>query len=242
MLIREISLTYEDYLKAVKFALKLWFAGKAIGDWRAARRRDLGKYITDHASGKLAEIAFCRFLEANWNLKAEADFEVYPGARAIDKGDIACIEIDRAFKMPPPIDVKATKPGSEWAFVELREFKKRAYWIYVWILVDLPLAHLAKPVYEAVRNKNLAEIETSISQLADQLKEIEAVVSGFKYREELEAEGREFKRGDEVPDPEDPSRSLFTAGAGNIGVPIADLRNSESDWKELIEKLKAWSR
>ncbi|MCL0094454.1 hypothetical protein M1N58_00950 [Dehalococcoidales bacterium] len=202
----------------------------------------MGDYITDHASGKLAEITFCRFLQANWNLKAEADFEIYPGARAVDKGDIACVEIDGAFKAPPPIDVKTTKPGSKWAFVELREFERRAYRIYVWVLVDLPLAHLAKPVYEAVRNKNLAEIEAYISQLADQLKEIKAEAAGFKYREELEAEGEEFEKGDEVWDPEDPSRLLFTARAGNIGVPIAVLRNSESDWKELIENLKAWSR
>jgi len=234
-------LTHDDYKMGVKFALKMWFSGKTVGDWRAATRRDLGDYITDHTMGKLAEIAFCRFLDKNWNIEAEPDFNIYPGRTEIDRGDILKIKFGSEEIKPPPIDVKATKPNSKWAFVELREFKRRRYWIYVWVLLDLPLDHLAGAVYEAVRNNNLSELEDHVTSLIQRLNRIEAEVAGFLYRDDLDREGQRFKAGAEVPDP-DTGKKLFEARARNVGMPISKLRCSKADWDEVVEKLKAWSR
>lgn len=91
---KSAPLKHDEYKKSIKFAMKLWYAGKPKGDWRnTGTRRDIGKYITDHALGKLAEIAFAKFLEVNWGIEAELDFDVHPGALAIDRGDLATVEI-----------------------------------------------------------------------------------------------------------------------------------------------------
>lgn len=82
---RVVALTEEDYLKCTAFSLGMWYSEKARGDWRGAMQRDIGDYINDHGGGKLAEIAFCRFLE-NFGLKGKPNFEIYPGPREIDRG------------------------------------------------------------------------------------------------------------------------------------------------------------
>jgi len=42
-----IKLSHDDYKNAVKFAMKLWYAGKPKGDWRSTgTKRDVGKHTT----------------------------------------------------------------------------------------------------------------------------------------------------------------------------------------------------
>jgi hypothetical protein len=231
---RRVLLTREDYIKSVKFALKLWYSGKPKGDWRSTgTRRDLGDYITDWAEGKLAEIAFGKFLERNWGVKAELDFKVYPGLRAIDRGDIVAVEVGGVKYEPKvKIDVKSTKPDSLWAMVDLQEFENRRYDVYVWVKVGLPLNHLARPIFEALKGENLAELENKIPSL----EHISAEVAGFAYREEVEG-WHVFKKGDEVHDPEKPSRRLFRAKTDNKACPLSKLRNSDEEWKELVRRI-----
>lgn len=125
----KFKLSYEDYKKAVKFAIKLWYAGKPKSDWRSTgTRRDIGKYITDHSIGKLAKIAFAKFLKVNWGIRANLDFDIHPGTLSTDSGDlieINCNGID--IKPLINIDVKSTKMGALWAMVDLHEFNNRKY-------------------------------------------------------------------------------------------------------------------
>lgn len=230
----KIKLFHGDYKEAVKFAVKLWYAGKPKGDWRSTGTlRDLGKYITDHSIGKLAEIAFVRFLEVNWGIKAKLDFDIHPGTSSTDSGDLVKINCNGTDVKPIiNIDVKSTKMGSLWAMVDLREFNNRRYDAYVWVKVDLPLNHLARPIFEAVRNGNMREID----RLIPSLEIIDAEVVGLAWREEVES-WREFKKGERVLDPSNPKRKLFTAKTDNKACPIDQLRNSKNDWEELIEKL-----
>jgi len=231
---RAVVLTREDYKKSVKFALSLWYAGKPKGDWRiTGTKRDLGGYITNWAEGKLAEVAFGKFLESNWGVKAELDFGVYPGAQAVDRGDIVAVEIGGVKQTPGiKIDVKSTKPASLWAMVDLREFNSRHYDAYVWVKVGLPLNHLARPVFEAVKNRNLTEIESRIPSL----EQINAEIAGFAYREEVE-KWRVFRRGEAVPDPARPKKKLFTPKTDNKAAPLTSLRNSDEEWRELVGKI-----
>lgn len=230
----KIKLSHGNYKEAVKFAMKLWYAGKPKGDWRSTgTQRDIGKYITDHSIGKLAEIAFARFLVVNWGIRAKLDFDIHPGALSIDSGDLAEISCNGTNIKPLiNIDVKSTKMGSLWAMVDLQEFNNRKYDAYVWVKVDLPLNHLARPIFEAIRNGNMEEVD----KLIPSLEIIEAKVIGFAWREEVE-NWREFKKGERVFDPNSPERKLFTAKTNNKACPIYQLRNSKNDWKELIERL-----
>lgn len=231
---RIIPLSYAEYSKSIKFAMKLWYAGKPKGDWRSTgTKRDIGKYITDHVLGKLAEIAFAKFLERNWKIKAELDFDIHPGTLTIDRGDLTVVEVDGVKRMPQiKPDVKSTKSGSLWAMVDLTEFNNRRYDAYIWVKVDLPLNHLARPIFEAVRSGNLGEIE----EMVPALEKVDAEIMGFAYRDDVE-KWREFNRGEAVFDPEKPKRKLFTAKTDNKAVPINELRNSSSEWNELVQKM-----
>jgi len=233
-LITTIELLHDDYKKAVKFAMKLWYADKPKGDWRSTgTKRDIGKYITDHSMGKLAEIGFEKFLEVNWGISAKLDFDIHPGTLSIDRGDL--VEINYKGKNIRPlisIDVKSTKSGSLWAMIDLQEFENRQYDAYVWVKVDLPLNHLARPIFEAVRNGNMGEIEALIPSLET----VNAEVIGFSYKYDVD-KWHEFKRGDYVFDPAGHRRRLFSVKTDNKACPISVLRSSESDWNELIERL-----
>jgi hypothetical protein len=230
---RTVFLTHEDYKKSVRFALSLWYAGKPKGDWRiTGTKRDLGSYITNWTEGKLAEVAFGKFLENNWNIKAELDFKIYPSAQAVDQGDIVSVEIEGVKRIPGiKIDVKSTKPTSLWAMADLKEFNSRHYDAYVWVKVDLPLNHLARPIFEAVKNRNLTEIEGKIPPL----EQVSAEIAGFAYREEVE-KWRVFHKGERVPDPRS-KKTLFTAKIDNKAAPLSSLRNSDEEWSELVSKI-----
>lgn len=233
-LITIFKLSYEDYNQVLKFAIKLWYAGKPKGDWRSTgTKRDIGKYITDTSIGKLAEIAFKKFLEKNWEIRSEIDFNIYPGSSNIDRGDLVKVNCHGMIIEPQiKIDVKSTKPGSLWAMIDAREFTKRKYDAYVWIKVDLPLNHLARPIFEAVRNNNMQEIE----QLIPSLETINAEVAGFAWREDVE-KWKEFKKGEHTYDPNDPKKKLFDLKTDNKACPINGLNNSKDDWTKLIEQL-----
>jgi hypothetical protein len=232
-LITTIKLSHDDYKNAVKFAMKLWYAGKPKGDWRSTgTKRDIGKYITDHSMGKLAEIGFAKFLKVNWGIGAKLDFHIHPGTLSIDSGDL--VEINWKGKNIRPqisIDVKSTKSGSLLAMVDLHEFNNRKYDAYAWVKVDLPLNHLARPIFEAVRNGNVEEIEALIPSLED----VNAEVIGFAYRNDVD-KWAEIKKGDPVVDPNS-QRRLFIAKTDNKTCPISQLRSPESDWNELIERV-----
>jgi len=231
---RRMELTHQDYESAVKFAMKLWYAGKPKGDWRSTgTKRDIGKYITDHSLGKLAELGFAKFLEANWGIKAVLDFKIHPGIFNVDKGDLVKIKCGgRKINPRISIDIKSTKKGSLWAMVDLNEFNNRKYNAYGWVKVDLPLNHLARPIFEAVRNGNMEEVE----ELIPSLEIICAEVIGFAYREDVE-NWEEINKGSNVFDPDNPRKKLFTAKTDNKANSTAKLRNSKKEWEKLIRRL-----
>ncbi|MEM2914414.1 MAG: hypothetical protein QXH91_03305, partial [Candidatus Bathyarchaeia archaeon] len=182
--------------------------------------------------GKLAEIAFAKFLERNWAIKAKLDFDIHPGA-SIDRGDLVSIEIGGIKSIPGiKVDMKSTKPRSAWAMVDLKEFENRRYDAYVWVKVDLPLNHLARPIFEAVRNGNVAEIESMIPAL----KEISAEIACFAWRDEVE-KWREFRKGEVVFDPNKPSKRLFSAKTDNKACPVNELRSADSELENLVRKI-----
>ena len=73
-------------------------------------------------------------------------------------------------------------------------------------------------------------------RLIPSLEVVNAEVIGFAWRDEVE-KWREFKKGEDVYDPNNPKRKLFSVKTENKACPIIGLKKSESDWKELIGKL-----
>ena len=245
---RRVALTEEDYLKCTAFSLGMWYSEKAKGDWRRAKQRDIGDYINDHGGGKLAEIAFCRFLE-NFGLKGEPNFEIYPGPREVDRGGDIWRLFKAAEEVQPRIavDVKKTKPNSRYFLVDEREFQNRRYDAYVSVLVSMPLDHLAAFIAPRLKDhldrlkvvgESAVETAQKIQDMAaDTLSRLEAEMAGFVWRTDLEEEGVIYTAEEGLPHPDHPERKLTDLTVDNRGFPIIQLRNWRSDWESLGEGL-----
>jgi hypothetical protein len=235
-----VELNADDYVAAVKFALKMWFSGKSTTEWRGSVRRGFGEYLEDFVPGKLAEVAFCRFLVEAFGLRAQPNFEVYPGIRQIDQGDVGFVLSGREIKYLS-IDVKATKPTARWACLDEKEFRNRPYKAYVWALLELPVGHLAGLVYEAVRNGNLEELGEDIRRLGESLRSIKAELAGFALREDLERDGVVFPKGSYLYDPAT-RRRLVQCRADNRCL-LLDCGGAEpclrKNWRELAEWIRS---
>lgn len=95
------------------------------------KARSKSEIARDNLIGKLAEVAFASFLQKNYNITAQLDFEYYP--RGVWDGQDVEINSWR-------IDVKGTRPGAEWLLVEwnklnFRKKENRPSHVYVMAIV-----------------------------------------------------------------------------------------------------------
>lgn len=226
-----------EYTNALLFALRMWYYGKkSTHEWRRAGRRDLGKYINDHVTGKLAEIAFAKMLKECYGIGAEVDLEVRRGSHLMNETDIKTVEVE-GVRRPPrlKLDVKGTGPRSKYLLIDAQEFKSRRYDVYVLVLVDLPRDHLLG--FFADETKLPPDLRKFAESLRSRLAKIKAVVRGFAYREDIETRGRLYKAGEKLLDPQNPKKVLTTLKVDNYGLPITQLRDSEQEWRALISRL-----
>jgi hypothetical protein len=227
-----IALTREDYIKCLSFSLKMWYSeSKGVVDFRSTgTKRDIGKYCTDFIIGKLAEIAFAKFMEEEYGITIGLDFNLHPGITAVDKTDILWVRHGCATAPRPPslrVDVKGTKPTSKYFLVDAREYRNRPYDAYVMVFVDMPSDHLIRAVAD------LLELPADLKEKIKPLKNIEAKIVGFCWRADLENQGKHYSAGTVLEDPEKPRKKLFTLKVDNIGFPVSNLRKTKSDWRKL---------
>lgn len=231
----KVVLSYDDYIECLFFTLRLWYSGsKGKVDFRSTgTKRDIGKYCTDFTSGKLAEIAFKRFLFKNFDLEIGLDFELHPGIASVDT-DVTWVRSKSAnIKFTPTlrVDIKGTKPTSKYFLVDAREFRNRPYDAYVQVFVYMPSDHLIRAVAD------LLDLPEDLQQYIKPLREIEAEIVGFCWREDVEKRGNLYKAGTILEDPEKPKKKLVTLKVDNYGFPLTYLRKSYEDWKALVSAL-----
>ncbi|MEM4482137.1 MAG: hypothetical protein QXV04_05390 [Desulfurococcaceae archaeon] len=229
----KVKLGLNEYRQCMFFALRMWYSGgKSTLDWRRAGRRDIGDYISDHVQGKLAEIGFARMLQEHYGIFAEVDLEVHPGMRVVNETDIKMITIKGERRRPKiKIDVKATTSKSKYFLVDAREFQNRKYDVYVLVLVDLPKDHIIRFI------ANKIELPPDLKPLITPLETIDVNILGFTYREDLEREGKLYKAGEWLMDPEDHRRRFVQLKVDNYGFPISKLRTTQEDWNALASEL-----
>lgn len=215
------------------FALRMWYSGrKSTLDWRRAGRRDIGKYMSDHMQGKLAEVGFAKMLKERYGISAEVDLEVRPGMHVVNETDIKMITVRGERRRPRiKIDVKATTPKSKYFLVDAREFQNRRYDAYVLVMVDLPKDHIIRFLADSM------ELPSDLTSLIRPLKTIDVDIVGFAYRRDIETEGILYRAGEVLVDPAKPRRELTRLKADNYGLPISKLRTRPEDWDALASSL-----
>lgn len=244
------SIEREDIKQCFSFAKTI--LGKDAQSTRdfGSIRRNLVDAASDTVEGKLAELVFQRFLQRNFDIQTEVDFEIYPSQRAVDFGqDVEKINRTGSIMLNPcRVDVKATRAYSKWLLVEGHKFWADAY---VSVVLSLPRDFEKSP------------------DLVEKAEKVEAKVSGFAYYFDLvDPHTKEpwfsFERGDALFDPNElldkalkdagtepaiwkaeihrliQSGKLRTMGGPlkaerNYGLPLAWLRTSEDNWKGLVK-------
>ena len=185
----KITLNKEDYLECLRFALKSFYSSASHADFGGAFQRDLGKYITDHVSGKLGEIALRKFLHNNYYVDIGLDFDVH--------GTITSQDITRVKKRKNKpevwnnpnikVSIKTTKLKNYLLIISENEYnlddRKSDY--YVFVRVDLPSDHLLRLLRDI---KDFKEIKNFIAEFKD----IDAYLTGFCKREDLEGPATEL--------------------------------------------------
>ena len=109
-------------------------------------KRDVGDYVNDITIGKLAEMAVKRFLQEQYGLEVDLDFDFYEDASQIDDGDIRWIKTKDGIRIARPqlhpVDIKSTKGSSKWLLIRKEEFENRVYDMYISVKVSIPESHL----------------------------------------------------------------------------------------------------
>lgn len=180
--------------------------------------RGLDARYNDCFHGKLAEIAFCRFLQDHWGLPVAPDLTIYPSQAAIDYGqDLAWMPTGFCRAR---IDVKASKPRSLWLLVDREKFQSDAY---VFVRIHLDSVRLEDPGPEP------------ISILCE--------VCGFAYYHDFISRAGSphylHQKGSCLYDPDSGRPIGGTLYRDNIGVPLASLRRTKAEWDAFAEWIQA---
>ncbi len=220
---RMVELTMGDYSLCLDFALAQHFRGYVLSDWGTARQREFGQKITNWVKGQLAEVAVKKFLEREFNVVVELDFQIHG---EIVPQDIIGV-LDSGHSRPPRIGIgiKSSKPKSAYLVLGDNEVNlpDRRSDVYVLCRPDLPDDHLLRVtrerIVELVRNE---QHFASYGEEIPDFQNIPCEVAGFCAIGELE-------RVTSIPGQEfDGVRHVKKSGL---------LHRTRQDWQELIRKL-----
>jgi len=255
----KVSVPKDSYLEILAFTTYAYLTNKITAySGLIGGVRTLGQYIENFIYGKIAEVAFQRFLRDRLGLEVLtdldlADFIVGPyisNLVALRKGDE--YEALRLW-----IEVKEVRRDQRWLLVPASAVRSRPYDVYVSVWVGLPGAHIAwltKHVPE-VMNKMSSEWRDQMKVIEESIENIPCEVVGFvtwndvalviragegdhRAREELDRRfGHRswyyFSGRESLFDPDDPSWKGSKVRE-NIGFSLKRLREA-SDWSRLRE-------
>ena len=106
----KIFLSEEEIKTCIDFSISSAKTQQAIEfGQRDTAKRSISEIARDSVIGKMAEIAFAKFLKEKFGIIVSLDFNIYP----IYQGDNADVII-----FGTSIDIKASRPGAEWLLVE----------------------------------------------------------------------------------------------------------------------------
>lgn len=141
---RKFTLTPNETKEAFDFAEQMYSKdAQSSRDFGSNLYRKKLDRVVDCAEGKIGELAFKKFLDVNFGLNVDLDFEIYPDKEQVDNGgDIQYVYIESEknkelsrVECPIKIDVKSTRFASKWLLVEEAKLGPS---IYVLVKVGFP--------------------------------------------------------------------------------------------------------
>jgi len=207
---REIDLDKNDFLNAMKFALKINFAAHTRADFGTTRQRPFMQAIENWTQGALAEIALQKFIKDKFGIELQIEFRVFDDS--IIGQDI--VGVKRARTINPPrirVSVKSGKENGMVLIVSPNEVETEArqsdYYVFV---------RVAFPVDVFARFYRSSPDFSDMLSIIPEFQPVKAFIVGYCRRDELERRT--------VPEAGiDEERYCRVSG---------QLKNSDADWLE----------
>lgn len=222
---RTILLTENDYKNCFSFALKMAYSMKSSHGTGIRGARSEMQMTDDFMMGILAETAIKEFLASKYDCDIILDHEVHPDH--ITPQDFTGIKINGKIReCRLNVAVKASKMKSCFNIIPPLEYTNqiRRSDIYIFARVGLPSDHL----FRYLRNHHLLEDVRKWLENIDnykkinELKRIPVWICGYSLH-------KDFVQVNSIPN------QVFEGT--RFVVSVADMRNSDADWKSLIKKL-----
>lgn len=140
-----VILNQVSYYKALRFSLRKFYSGAPRANFATSTQREAGKYLSDHITGYLGELALQNFMADKFDLQLRLDDNVDGLVRSQDVVAVSRrrgVENQPAFK----ISVKASKMKNVWLIVGKNEieFPDRKSDYYIFVRVNLPPDHIVR--------------------------------------------------------------------------------------------------
>lgn len=163
-----VALDQDDYYESLQFALQKFYSGAPRANFATSTQREAGKYLSDHISGYLGELAFQLFMQVSFDIEIKLDKNIDGLVRS---QDIAAVSRRRGVENQPAfkISVKSSKMKNVWLIVGKNEIeladRKSDY--YVFVRVNLYPDHIVRlirehPAVEKIK-KIIPPLESHIS-------------------------------------------------------------------------------
>ncbi len=140
-----VELNHDAYYEALRFALKKFYSGAPRANFATSMQREAGKYLSDHITGFLGELAFQKFMSDKFSVNLRLDTNV---DGLIRSQDIVAVSRRRAVENQPSfkISVKTSKLKNVWLVVGKNELDlpDRRSDYYVFARLDLQQDHIVR--------------------------------------------------------------------------------------------------
>lgn len=140
-----VILDQDSYYKALRFSLRKFYSGAPRANFATSTQREAGKYLSDHISGYLGELAFQKFMADKFDVQLRLDDNVDGLVRS---QDIVAVSRRRGVENQPAfkISVKASKMKNVWLIVGKNEVElpDRRSDYYTFVRVELQPDHIVR--------------------------------------------------------------------------------------------------
>lgn len=225
---RTVILSLEEYEKCFEFAIKMAYGNNnSHGTGIRGVRSEVQK-ADDFILGILAEMGVQKLLKDKFNITIKLDTEAHPDHITPQDFD-GIIENGMTRNTKITVAVKSSKMKSCYNIIPPIEYENpnRKSDIYIFVRVGIPSDHLFRILRNHSFFKKVCEFleNNNNYKKIKELREIPVWVCGYSYHNELEKvteiPGQQFNK-------ENPFRYVKS---------VANMHNTDKDWKELISKL-----
>lgn len=214
---RTVELDKNIFITALKFALRINYAGHTRSDFGTIRQRPFMQAIENWTQGVLAELALQKYIKEKFGVELKIEFEIFDSNIVVGQ-DIKYVQRGQVVNPPQKnISVKSGKINARFLVVPINEVENpdRVSDVYIFVRIKYPedlFARLYKDIPE------LEDLHDTIPFFSDLTGEI----VGYCWREELEY------------------RTMPELGINNQCRYLKEtglLRNSDNDWQNFVNQI-----